>query len=218
MAESPFNGNDPDRLLVERATGGDAHAFEQLLLRYEQRVFYTILRITKIREDAEDQTQETFIRAYRNLKHFRGSSLFKTWLTQIAINQALMCLRKRQAGTVSFSYPSADDCEDSSLQDLAGPGLNPEQQWARTKLANQLEDEVNRLPKTLRSAFVLRCVHEYTSIEASIRLGVSIAAVKSRVSRARKRLRERIEGGSVSEVSDLRINSDHSARGPFLPS
>ncbi len=192
MSELRAYDDDPDRLLVERAAGGDLHAFEQLVLENEQRIFHTILRIIKTREDAEDQTQETFIRAYEKLRYFRGDSKFKTWLTKIAINQALMCLRKRRDDTVSFVCPSADNSEDLSVLDFPGPGLDPEQRWAQTERANRLEREINRLPKTLRSAFVLRCVDEYTGIEAAISLGISIAAVKSRVLRARTRLRERI--------------------------
>lgn len=187
-----FDG-DPDRLLVERAVGGDTAAFEQLVRQYEQWIFHMILRITKIREDAEDQTQETFIKAYRGLKCFRGNSKFKTWLAQIGINQALMSLRKRSHSAVPLGWSSADDRDDLFLLDLPEPGPNPEEQWAQTQLANQLEDEINRLPKALRSAFVLRCVHEHTSIEAAISLEISIAAVKSRVLRARKRLRKRFE-------------------------
>jgi RNA polymerase sigma-70 factor, ECF subfamily len=195
MAELRLYESDPDRLLVERAAGGDTYAMQQLLLQNEQQIFRIIFRITKIREDAEDQTQETFMRAYRNLRSFRGNSKFKSWLTQIAINQALMCLRKRRNDTVSFIRSSVEDNEDSYLLDVAEPGLNPEQEHARAELADHLEYEVSRLPKALRAAFILRCVHEYTTIEAGIKLGISSAAVKSRVLRARKRLRERIGKG-----------------------
>jgi len=191
--------SDPDRLLVERAAGGDIHAFEHLILQHEQQIFRAILKITKIREDAEDQTQETFICAYRNLRYFQGNSKFKTWLTRIAINQALVCLRKRHSGTISTIRYLADETEEPIILDLADSGLNPEQQWAQAELSNHLSYEVNRLPKSLRSAFVLRCVHEYTSIEAAMTLGISIAAVKSRVLRARKRLRERM--GKSASVS-----------------
>lgn len=192
MTELRAYHNDPDRMLVERAAGGDRTAFEQLVLQNEERIFRTILRITKTHEDAEDQTQETFIRAYRGLKYFRGNSKFKTWLTQIAINQALMCLRKRHSGAVSLMRSATDDNADAIPLDVAGPGLNPEQQWEQAELANHLEREVNRLPEALRSAFVLRCLHEYTSIETAIQLGISIAAVKSRVLRARRRLQARV--------------------------
>jgi len=212
MNESRVFGDDPDRFLVERAAGGDMHAMEQLLLQNEQLIFRTILRITKIHEDAEDQTQETFIRAYRNLGSFRGNSKFKSWLTQIAINQALMCLRKRRNDTVSFVRSLVEDGEDSHMLDVADPGLTPEQEGARAELADCLEFEVSRLPKALRSAFVLRCVYEYTTIEAAIKLGISDAAVKSRVLRARKRLRERISKSAYSSMRESKSFSESSFR------
>ena len=185
---NPPHLSDPDWPLVERAAEGDARAFEQLVLAYEQRIFRTILRITKVREDAEDQTQETFIRAYRGIRHFQGNSRFKTWLTQIAINQALMCLRKRHRDIVTFVHSYADDSDDFLLDGLPATGLSPEQQWAREQLAALLERKINRLPKSLRSAFVLRYVHEHTSSETARMLGISPDAVKSRALRARRSL------------------------------
>jgi RNA polymerase sigma-70 factor (ECF subfamily) len=193
MAELQIYDNDPDRQFVERATSGDINAFEHLMQRHEQSIFRTIFRITKIHEDAEDQTQETFLRAYQNLRYFRGNSKFKTWLTQIAVNQALVCLRKRHKDVVSFIRPSPDDNEDLFAMDFADSGPNPEQRCARSELADRLEHAVNRLPYGLRSAFALRFVHEHTSLETAIKLGISIAAVKSRVSRARKRLQDHMD-------------------------
>jgi RNA polymerase sigma-70 factor (ECF subfamily) len=209
MPEYRAYDSDPDRLLVEQAASGDMVAFEQLVQQYEQWIFHIILRITKIREDAEDQTQETLIRAYRGLKYFQGNSKFKTWLTQIAINQALMCLRKRHYNFVPFIHPSSGDREDPVLLDVADPGLNPEQQWAQTQLANRLEHEINRLPETLRSAFVLRCVHEYTSMEAAITLEISSHAVKSRVLRARRRIRERLDNRGQGTCESTKAGPDY---------
>lgn len=188
---------DPDRQLVERAANGDVNAFERLITQNKQQIYRTIFRITKIREDAEDQMQETFMRAYRGLKYFQGNSKFKTWLTQIAVNQALMCLRKRR-NNLGLPVRSENDpnSEELILLDVAESRPNPEQQWAQTEMANHLEAEVNRLPKGLRSAFILRHVHEYTSIEVAMALGISTDAVKSRVLRARRKLRERIEKSS----------------------
>jgi RNA polymerase sigma-70 factor (ECF subfamily) len=192
MAELQIYHDDPDRQLVERAASGDINAFEHLVQQHEQSIFRTIFRITKIREDAEDHTQETFLRAYQNLAYFRGNSKFKTWLTQIAVNQALMCLRKRHKGVVSFTSASPDDNEGLFMLDFADSVPDPEQQCAQGELSDRLEYEVNRLPQRLRSAIALRFVHENTNVEAAIKLGISIAALKSRVSRARKALKKRM--------------------------
>jgi RNA polymerase sigma-70 factor (ECF subfamily) len=185
--------NDPDRQLVERAASGDVNAFEHLVRQYEHLIFRTIFRITKHREDAEDQTQETFLRTYLNLRYFRGNSKFKSWLTQIAINQALMCMRRRRNVAVPFIRFLLEDSEDSYVLDVADPGLNPEQNHARTELADHLAYEVSQLPTPLRSAFALRVIQGYTSVEAALELGISDAAVKSRVMRARKRLQQRLD-------------------------
>jgi RNA polymerase sigma-70 factor (ECF subfamily) len=193
MVESRIYDNDPDRQLVERAASGNIHAFNHLVHQHEQAIFCTILRITKIREDAEDQTQETFLRAYQNLRYFRGESKFKTWLTQIAVNQALVCLRKRRKEVISHIGTSPDENGDLFILDFADPGPTPEQLCAQGELADCLKREINRLPQVLRSAFALRFIHEHTGIEAALKLGISPAAVKSRVSRARKRIQERMD-------------------------
>lgn len=200
MTELIIFDNDPDRPLVERAASGDVTAFEKLVLQHKQSVFRTIFRITKVREDAEDQTQETFIRAYRYLASFRGNSKFKTWLMQIAVNQALMCLRKRRNDAISLVLPSSEDGEDILMLDFADFRLNPEQQWIRAQIEVHLEKEINRLPRTLRSAFILRCIHEYSGSETATQLGISVGAVKSRVGRAKNTIRERLNKSANASI------------------
>jgi RNA polymerase sigma-70 factor (ECF subfamily) len=200
MTDSKIFDGDPDRLLVELATRGDASAFEELLLRHEQFVFRMILRITKVREDAEDQTQETFIRAYQNLGSFRGTSKFRTWLAQIAVNQALMCLRRRRNDVLSFLHTTSESGDNAFILELADSSPDPEQEWIRVQLGHRLEREINRLPQQLRSAFVLRYVQECSGTEAATSLGVSIGAIKSRVIRARRTIRQRLTGSTDTSI------------------
>jgi hypothetical protein len=111
--------------LLERAKLGEVNAFDRRVGPYERGLFLVILRITKHREDAEDVMQEALLRAYTNIKTFRGESRFNTWLTRIGINQAMMCLRARRRPTISLDYiPSG---EDSITLDLPDCGPNPEQ-------------------------------------------------------------------------------------------
>src|ERR1700754_4432422 len=107
------NCKDPDSELVVRAQAGDRDAFERLVLKHKVSISRVIFRITKNREDAEDEVQETFLRAYRGLRGFRGNSKFTSWLTRIAVNQALMCLRKRRHRDLLLDH--AVECEDDSL-------------------------------------------------------------------------------------------------------
>jgi RNA polymerase sigma-70 factor, ECF subfamily len=177
---------ESDESLVERAKGGDRRAFERLMVRYESRVFRTILRITGNREDAEDGTQETVLRAYRGLNTFQGRSKFATWLTRIAINQALMCLRKRRTNLDSLDSVTEAGRDPLELRP------NPEQCCVKSEVAHHLHEAVSRLPPIVRTVFILRHVHELTTEEAAVQLGISTAAVKSRVLRARRQLRERL--------------------------
>jgi RNA polymerase sigma-70 factor, ECF subfamily len=182
---------DSDVALVERAKARDLRAFERLMVRYEPKIFRTILRITRNREDAEDGIQETFLRAYRSLDTFQGRSKFATWLTRIAINQALMCLRKRRNTLDSLDSITETEEGPKSL-DILEWRANPEQHCVKSETAHHLHEVVNRLPLTVRTAFILRHMQELTTKEVAVTLGISNAAVKSRVMRARRKLRERL--------------------------
>ena len=190
---------NPDRHLVERARSGDVRAFDSLLLKHKERISRTIYCITKSREDTEDQVQETFLRAHRGISGFQGNSKFGSWLTRIAINQALMCLRKRRIQHVSFDESI---CEEAVTlkHDVVEWRPGPEESLAQQEIIMALRDKVRRLPSAIRSALILRDLHEYTTKEVSLALGISLAAVKSRVLRGRRQLRNQLDRGQ-----DLRI-------------
>jgi RNA polymerase sigma-70 factor, ECF subfamily len=144
--------------LLERAKLGDVNAFGRLVGPYERGLFLVILRITKHREDAEDVMQEALLRAYTNIKTFRGESRFNTWLTRIGINQALMCLRARRRPTISLDYVPPG--EDSITLDLPDSRPNPEQYCRDSEFELTLHRLINTLPSNFRSVVVTRYLQE----------------------------------------------------------
>src|SRR6201996_5068145 len=182
----------PDILLVNRAREGDVQAFEQLVRQYERQVFRIAQHITQNREDAQDVVQDAFFKAYQKLEQFQGNSKFYTWLVRIAVNEALMRLRKRRtAKTVSMDEDVQTD-EGSIPRDFAEWRPNPEQQYNQAELAEILRKTIQGLPPGFRTVFTLRDVENLSTEETAEALGVSAPAVKSRLLRARLQRRERL--------------------------
>jgi RNA polymerase sigma-70 factor (ECF subfamily) len=195
------NCKDPDSELVVCAQAGDRDAFERLVLQHKASISRVIFRITKNREDAEDEVQETFLRAYHGLREFRGNSKFITWLTRIAVNRALMCLRKRRPRDISFD--DAVEYEGDSLyRDIPEWRPNPEQCYSQREVALDLNEELTALPHDLRSALILKLLYGYTTGDIAKNLGISVPAVKSRVLRARRRLGVRLRERPVPHTRD----------------
>ena len=191
QASDESNYKDPDGDLVVRAQAGDRDAFGRLVLQHKESISRVIFRITKNREDAEDEVQETFLRAYRGLSEFRGDSKFTSWLTRIAVNRALMCLRKRRRRDISLDH--ADEREgDFSNHEIPEWRPNPEQCYSQREAHFNLNEELTTLPPGMRSALILKHLYGYTTEEIAKRLGISIPAAKSRVLRARRRLHVRL--------------------------
>ena len=180
-----------DRLLVERARQGDLDAFEMLIEPYLEKLFKSIWKITRNREDAEDALQETLLKAYTHLDQFRGASRFSTWLITIGVNQALMNLRTRRKNLISLdaNEPSSTAPPSSYIPE---PRLNPEQQYRNTEWSEILNRVIDTLPSTFRAVFELRYVHELSNEQAAMALGISIAAVKTRALRARRHIGRRL--------------------------
>src|SRR5580692_229552 len=124
---------DDESVLVSAAKGGDTAAFEELVNRYERKIFRLGMNITQNREDAEDVMQDAFLKSYQNLDRFQGDSRFYTWLVRIAVNEALMKLRKRRPNQVSIDEPLTDD-DDSVFREIQDWGPSPEQKFAQTEL------------------------------------------------------------------------------------
>src|SRR5882724_11094822 len=182
---------EDEHLLVAAAKGGDAAAFEELVNRYERKIFRLTMNITRNREDAEDAMQDAFLKSYAHLKDFQEDSRFYTWLVRIAANEALMRLRKRRPNQFSLDEPIEGD-NDLLPRELEEWGPTPEQRYAQTEMQNIVSDVIDRLEPEYRIVFLLRDFEELSTQETADALGISVPAVKSRLLRARLKLREKL--------------------------
>lgn len=149
-------------------------------------------QITQNDDDAEDVLQEAFLKAYTHLDDFQGNSKFYTWVVRIAVNEALMKLRKRRSDrSVPLDEP-IDTGEDEVAREIAVWDENPEETYSREELATLLDDAVQSLKPAYRTVFILRDIEELSIEETAEALGLSISAVKSRLLRARLQLREKL--------------------------
>jgi RNA polymerase sigma-70 factor (ECF subfamily) len=184
---------DDEGSLVAAAKTGDVTAFEELVNRYERRVFRLTMNITQNREDAEDATQDAFLKSYQHLDNFQGDSRFYTWLVRIAVNEALMRLRRRRPNISSLDEPVAVEADgDLVPREVEDWGPTPEQRYANTELNSILSGAVGNLEPIYRAVFVLRDVEQISTEETAEMLGISIPAVKSRLLRARLKLRSNL--------------------------
>ncbi len=178
--------------LIAQARTGNARAFSTLLERYERKIFRLAQHITQNREDAEDVLQETFLKAYEHLDQFQGNSKFYTWIVRIAVNQALMKLRKRKTDRTVSMDEGIDTGEDIMVREIAAWDENPEQRYSRDEMNEILTNAVDSLAPAYRTVFVLRDVEELSTEETAEALDLSIPAVKSRLLRARLQLRDKL--------------------------
>ena len=177
--------------LVARAREGDAEAFAELVELYERRIFRVAKNITNNEEDAEDVLQETFLKAYEHLAEFQGNSKFYTWIVRIAVNEALMKLRKRKTDR-SVPLDEAIGPPEEPVREIAVWEENPEQKYSREELGEILDQAVRSLAPEYRMVFTLRDMDELSTEETAEALNLSIPAVKSRLLRARLQLREKL--------------------------
>ena len=181
-----------EQVLVQAAKAGDIGAFEDLVKRYDRNVFRIAQHITQNREDAEDVVQDAFLKAYENLGQFQGQSKFYTWLVRIAVNEALMKLRRRRPERMVSLDEDVKTEEDSMPREIADWSPNPEQLYNQAELRDILGKTIQGLPPSFRTVFVLRDVEGLSTEETAEALELSIPAVKSRLLRARLQLRERL--------------------------
>ena len=160
--------------------------------RYQGKIFRLAQHITQNREDAEDVLQETFLKAYEHLDQFQGNSKFYTWIVRIAVNQALMKLRRRKNDKSVSLDETIDTGEDTIVREIAAWDENPEERLSREEIGGILDSAVESLETPYRSVFVLRDIEELSTEETAEALGLSVPAVKSRLLRARLQLREKL--------------------------
>jgi RNA polymerase sigma-70 factor (ECF subfamily) len=186
---------DSDLALVHASKGGDRAAFEELVKRYDQRLFRIAQNIVHNREDAEEAVQESFLKAFQQLAHFQERSQFSTWLIRIAVNESFMKLRKQHARS-ALSTISIDDeiqTEDGALpREIVDWTAGPEELYRTSELREILIKALQALRPSLRVVFVLRDIEELSVSETADALGLTSSAVKARLLRARLQLRERL--------------------------
>src|SRR6267378_4043530 len=179
-----------DAALVAGAKTGDARAFELLVERHEGRIFAMAQRMTRNREDAEDVVQQSFQKAFIHLKKFEGESLFSTWLTRIAINEALMLLRRKRGWHEVPIEESSTKTESALPLDFLDSAPNPEDSCLDREQEQILSAALNKLRPGIRKAIELRELGELSTGETALVMGLSVAAVKGRVFHGRRKLRE----------------------------
>ena len=181
-----------DDELVVLAQAGDNTAFTELIERHQSTCKRMAVSILRDQQDAEDEVQNAFWKAYEHLGQFQQDAKFSTWLSRIVVNQCLMRLRKDRRARFVYLDEGVPG-EDVASLDLPDRTQSPEQALAQTEVGAVLQGEIRRIPPLLRDVFILRDVEELAMPEVAEKLGISIAAAKSRLLRARLELRQRME-------------------------
>ena len=183
-----------DLELVVRTRAGDRAAFDELVNRHAAKIFRLARQITRNDAEAEDVLQDAFYKAYTRLDQFNADAQFYTWLVRIAVNEALMRLRKRRnSKTVSLDAELETD-EGSLQREAVSPNDDPEQEYSRDQTRKLLEESIDSLDEGYRTVFVLRDVEGMSTQETADLLNLSVSAVKSRLLRARLQLRDKLKG------------------------
>jgi len=192
-----------EQKLVVQAKSGHSSAFGELYERYQLKIYRSAFRILRNEQDAEDAVQQSFQRAFVNLHRFRGDSAFATWVTRIAINEALMMLRRRRVTTPLFETNN-NDVNPTSPIDLSDDRPTPEQAFAEKESRAVVAHAISRLRKKLRTVALLRELHGLSNAETARRLGLTVTAVKARTFHARRHLREHLKGKCTAPRIDFR--------------
>jgi RNA polymerase sigma factor (sigma-70 family) len=186
-----ITADTPDIFLVAAAKDGDHQAYAELCRRHSKQILRTIRRITRDVADAEDTLQETLLKAYVHIGRFEGRSAFSSWLTRIAINAALMLLRKKRSQPV-YSFESSSDVGEFKLPEPMDTSYNPEESCIQNALEDDLDHAIRYLSPTLRAVVQIRYREDASISEIAKILGISEPAVKSRLLRARSKLRRHL--------------------------
>lgn len=187
-----------DRLLVDRFKSGDETAFNEMVSRYWDRIYGMVHQLLRNQQDAEEVTQDAFIRAHRGLVNFRGESAFSTWLYQIATNLARnrywYWWRRKRDKTVSFDQPVGDD-NDTPLSEIFATEMEtPGDITVTQELVDHIAVGMEKISAKHREVLILRNVKNMAYEEIAEVLGISVGTVKSRIARARESLRDTIGG------------------------
>lgn len=185
------SASNEERTLVSQAKSGHSSAFGELYKCHRLRIYRTAFRILRNQQDAEDAVQQSFQRAFTNLGQFREDSAFATWVTRIAINEALMMLRRRRVTTPLFE--TNNDAKWTSVLNLVDVGPTPEQALVKNEDRAAVTLAISRLRESLRTVALLRELQGLSNTETARRLGLTVSAVKARTFHARRQLRQHLE-------------------------
>ena len=196
MAEARPQVEDP---FIEKLKRGDAAAFEKLVNERSGEIYGLLYRLTENGEEARDLTQETFLRAFQSINHFRGESDLRTWIYRIAINQARnrwrWWRRRRREATVSIDEPEIGGGRLGLVATLKSPtARDPEQHTLQNERERALQNALSGLRRIYREAVVLRDIEGFAYEEIANTLNISVGTVKSRLARGRQELRRKLEG------------------------
>jgi RNA polymerase sigma-70 factor (ECF subfamily) len=208
-----MNGNvnkvETEGFSLEALQAGDPEEFSRIVDAYSSKIYRLATKMLNQQQDAEDVLQETFIKAYRGLKSFDGRSKISTWLFRIATNEALMVLRRKHPEVVSIDEPiETEEGEQEPIQIVDWCCL-PEEELLSEETKERLDATVQKLPERLRVVFILRDINDLSTHETAEILGLSDTAVKTRLSRARLRLREELSayfGERTNAVNQVQLD------------
>jgi len=179
-----------DQVLVRRVQEGERDAFTLLVRRHERSVYWILHGILQNQADVEEVLQESFLKAFVHIQGFRGEARFSTWLTQIAINEARMRLRKYRPALYDSLDEEPPEGKEFRPRELADWRPNPEEDLSQEEMAALLQRAIRALPRIYREVFLLRDVERLTNEEAATVLAISVPATKTRLLRARLMVRE----------------------------
>ena len=184
--------NDAATFSLDALRAGDRAEFSRLVETLSGKIYRLAFKMLGNAQDAEDILQETFLKAYRGLKNFDGRSSPSTWIYRIATNEALMLLRRKAPPTISIDEPLETEEGEQEPVQLVDWCCVPEAELLSEESRRQLDQAIQKLPPTLRVVFLLRDIESLSTLETAQALNLSEEAVKTRLSRARMRLREEL--------------------------
>ena len=185
---------NPDDLLIERIKAGDTAAYNDMVTRYYDRIFARVSHLLKNKQDAEEVTQDAFIRAHRGLENFRGDASFSTWLYQIATNLAhnryWYWFRRKRDQSISIDQPLTDDSTMTLENVMPCEGENPSEAAVTQEFVDRVSECMQGLNDKHKEVLILRNVKNLSYDEIAQQLEISVGTVKSRIARARDSLRD----------------------------
>jgi RNA polymerase sigma-70 factor (ECF subfamily) len=187
---------------LEMLKAGDRVEFARLVDAHYEMIYRLVIRMLQNTQDAEDVLQETFIKAYRHIRNFDGRASISTWLYRIATNEALMHIRRKRPETLSIDEPSEEGSEEQEPIQITDWCCMPEESLMSEETKTYLDEAIEKLPSGLRLVFVLRDIQGLSTRETGEILDISDMAVKTRLSRARLRLREDLSGYFADQMPD----------------